>query len=524
MRVLVTGGGSKLARAFAEAFGSKFEIVLVDWEAFADVSGVKNVAGDLGDPDVAAEILQNMDAVIHLDPLQATERSATQALETTTRGTYVLATEARKAGVSRFVLGSSLSVFERMPPQWNVSEWWRPRPTAELDALCPFLAELSLRECARLGTMRPICLRFGQIVSDSEIGNQPLNPRWLHLDDALQALEKSLTFDLETWQPRHAQWIFHITAGGAGSKIRCSYATHLPLNFQPQHIFMPTRESGAWQTDARHWQDILAPATPIPPRPIKNVVVFGAGGPLGAALAQEWQHTYNLRLTDLRPLEDIAREAKPQSPGSPIAQPLPAPHENRVVDISNYEQVLSACAGMDAIVNVSVLRDKLIPAFAVNTLGAYNIAKAAVHHNIKRVVQTGPAQNLLDGVDCYTWDWDVPEALPRPATELYFHTKFLGQEILRVFAEAHGLEVPCLLFQQFANPDIDFGLTAFSISWQDSAIAIRRALDVPSLPQPFEVLNILCDQPQGKYSNQRAKEVLNWQPRDNMEAHWQQQP
>jgi nucleoside-diphosphate-sugar epimerase len=520
MRVLVTGGGSALARAFAETHREKFEIVLADWKPFPAMPGIESIVGDWGDPDFVAHVVQGKDAVVHLDALQAAERSPTNALDTVSRGTYVLATEAKKAGVPRFVLGSSLALFDRLPPQWNITESWQPRPGTELDALCPFVAELSLRETARQGAMRPICLRFGQIVSDSEIGAQPPDSRWLHIEDAVQALHHALTCDLEAWQPRHAQWIFHITAGGEGAKIRLGHAAHAPLNYAPKHVFMPTRESGAWQDDARSWQEIVAPVG-VKSRPIHNVVVFGAGGPLGAIVAQELQNSYRLRLTDLRALEDIAREGKPQSEGAPIAKPLPAPHENRMVDVSDYEQVLAACEGMDAIVNASVLRDRLIPAFGVNTVGAYHMAQAAIHHGIRRIVQTGPAQNLLDGVDCYSWDYDVPEALPRPAAELYFHTKFLGQEIQRIYAEVHGLEIPCLLFQQFANPTVKFGLTSFSVSWEDSALAVRRALEVPTLPRPFEVLNILCDQPHGKYSNQRAKEVLQWQPRDNMEAHWQ---
>ncbi|MFY7953181.1 MAG: hypothetical protein ACOVT5_11805, partial [Armatimonadaceae bacterium] len=36
--------------------------------------------------------------------------------------------------------------------------------------------------------------------------------------------------------------------------------------------------------DSRHWHDVLAAPDPIASRPIRNVVVFGAGGPMAAAL------------------------------------------------------------------------------------------------------------------------------------------------------------------------------------------------------------------------------------------------
>src|SRR5262249_31693991 len=154
-------------------------------------------------------------------------------------------------------------------------------------------------------------------------------------------------------------------------------------------------------------------------------------------------------------LEDIAAEGKPQSRHAPLPRPFPPPHENRVVDVSNAEQVMAACEGMDAIVNCSVLREDPVKAFLVNTLGGYHSARAAVQPNIRRVVQPGPALTLVDDPPDYTWDYDqTPEAPPRPYRHLYFHSKYLGQEILRVFADYYDLEVPVLLYCHFVNSEV----------------------------------------------------------------------
>jgi nucleoside-diphosphate-sugar epimerase len=184
---------------------------------------------------------------------------------------------------------------------------------------------------------------------------------------------------------------------------------------------------------------------------------------------------------------------------------------------------MAACEGMDAVINCTVLRHDPVDAFLVNTLGAYNVARAAVAHGIRRMVHTGP--EMVDTPDpaCYNWDYDVPgDAPPRPGSALYFHSKFLGQEICRVFAEHHDLEVPVLLYGQFINPERDTGIYPFSISWQDSARSLRRALEVRSLPSPYEVMNIVTDIPYGRYSNQRAKMLLDWEPRDAMPDLWQE--
>src|SRR5688572_29522933 len=108
-----------------------------------------------------------------------------------------------------------------------------------------------------------------------------------------------------------------------------------------------------------------------------RIAIFGAGGPVGVAAARALREHYTLRLTDVRPLAEVRAAGKPQSPGAPFPEELPPPHEERVVDVADYAQVLEAARGMDALINVTVLRQELTQAFRVNMIGAYNVAKAA---------------------------------------------------------------------------------------------------------------------------------------------------
>jgi nucleoside-diphosphate-sugar epimerase len=186
---------------------------------------------------------------------------------------------------------------------------------------------------------------------------------------------------------------------------------------------------------------------------------------------------------------------------------------------------MQACEGMDAIVNCTVVRPHPVQAFRVNFLGAYNVMRAAVAHQIKRVVHTGPLQVGNDRPSGYGWDYDVPDDAPaRPGTWLYAHSKYLGQEVVRLFAEQYGLEAPTLYYSSFVNPATarvqPGGVHPMSISWEDSARAMRRALEVPALPAPFEIFHILADLPHGKYSNVKAKRLLGWQPRDSLAHLW----
>src|SRR4051794_13589957 len=150
----------------------------------------------------------------------------------------------------------------------------------------------------------------------------------------------------------------------------------------------------------------------MPPVTQGKVAIFGAGGPVGAAAAQALRDHYTLRLTDLRPLAEIAAEGKPQSPGAPLPEVLPPPHECRVVDVGDYQQVLDAARGMGALVNCTVVRPDRVAAFHVNLIGAYHVARAAVEHGITRIVHTGPQLVCADHRADYFHDFDVMDDVP----------------------------------------------------------------------------------------------------------------
>jgi nucleoside-diphosphate-sugar epimerase len=313
--------------------------------------------------------------------------------------------------------------------------------------------------------------------------------------------------------------------------VRLGAATQPPLEYTPSHDFSdrwpPAPRDGEAPDEpasAGDWESQIASGAAIPSRPIRRVVLYGAGGPLAAATTRALADRYRLRLTDRRPLAEIAAENTPQSPGAPVPEVLPAPHEVAVVDVTDTRQVIEAARGMDAIVNCTVVRPDPVESFRVNTLGAFNVMQAAVANGIRRVVHTGP-QLVIGSAADYGADEIVEEgAPPRPGDSFYGHTKFLGQEICRVFAEYYALEIPVLLFSIFVNPEQPREpgrpLSPFSVSWEDAALAMRRAVEARGFPSPYELLHIVADLPHGRFTNEKAKRLLDWQPRDRLERAW----
>jgi len=510
MRILCVGGSGPLRQRLTEALNGHHDVSMFD--------------GDARDRDVAAAATSSVDAVVCAVPdLPQGAPDPLPTLDRASRGIYNLITTAAAAGATRFVLLSSLHPFERYPLDYMVTEYWAPRPTTAPDDLVTTVAEAVVREASHALPLKAICLRLGTVVESGDARD----PRAVHVDDVVQAVELALAYEDADRVSPNGWWAFHIVgagrarfplglAGGAGRETAIEMAT---LGYQPAH-------------------DVSGDAPPVampvePPRRFtgqlgggaRRVVIFGAGGPLAAITARALEPDHTLRLCDRRPLAAIVAEGKPQSRGAPVPRLLGAPHDIRDVDVTDYGQVLEATRGMDAVINMTVMRHDPVEAFRVNTLGAYNVIRAAVECGIRRVVQTGPQQMTNTMPGGYWADFDLPSNVPsRPGVGLYFISKFLGQEMVRIFAEEHDLEGPTLVFGPFTNPDDcepdQLGCYPFIVSWADAAEAVRGALRAPSFPRPFEILNIAAELPHGKYRIDRAKELLHWQPRDSLDVHW----
>ena len=154
---------------------------------------------------------------------------------TATQGSYALACAAADVGLKRLVVISTMQLFSRIPQSWHLGTNWRPRPGRGAPTLFPFLAELSVQEVARATGLKVTVLRLGRDVSQ---------------EAASEAVRQSLN-DSKPWVVRHV--------GDAPGR--------------------PETDGG------KSWREILGPVEPIISRPIRKVVILGAGGPIGRTVA-----------------------------------------------------------------------------------------------------------------------------------------------------------------------------------------------------------------------------------------------
>ncbi len=239
-----------------------------------------------------------------------------------------------------------------------------------------------------------------------------------------------------------------------------------------------------------------------------NVLILGGAGMFGPYVARELAAAHALRITDVKPpSEDL-------------------PGEFLQLDVSDLNAVVEAAEGMDAIVNLSVLRRDRQIAWDVSTRGCYNMMQAAVTHGIRRVINTGPHFTVAGPNITECFDFGIgPDIPPQSGTNIYAITKSMGQEICRVFSQHHDISVQTYLFYQFVDPaTIQPGAqhAPYIVSWENAAevFTLGLEIDLGALPSRSEVFYVFADMPHGKFSNEKTKRILGFQPRRDVERLW----
>ncbi len=163
-----------------------------------------------------------------------------------------------------------------------------------------------------------------------------------------------------------------------------------------------------------------------------TVLITGAAGRYGTILRTQWGDRYALRLADVQPVQDLAT------------------HERSVsIDITEYDQMLEACQGIDVVVHLAADPDPTAKFFEtllpLNVIGAYNAFQAAHEAKCRRIVFASSGQSML-GYQNRQLDvrWDRP-VYP---LNVYGATKCWGEALARVYAD-QGLSCICV---RLGNP------------------------------------------------------------------------
>lgn len=157
-----------------------------------------------------------------------------------------------------------------------------------------------------------------------------------------------------------------------------------------------------------------------------KVLVTGASGRIGRTFIREYRNYYFFRLMlHKKPLEAFEGEVF-------------------YGDVSDFDSVLKAVEGVDAIVHLAA--DARVEAewnsiLYTNIIGTYNVFEAARLSNVKKIVYA--SSNHACGTIVNERDIVGPDA-PIAPDSLYGVSKVFGEALAHYYFKKHGLSIICL--------------------------------------------------------------------------------
>jgi len=179
---------------------------------------------------------------------------------------------------------------------------------------------------------------------------------------------------------------------------------------------------------------LLRVGTPAPLYMREKLLITGPGGRVGTQIVPLLRREFALRLFDARALE--------------------AQEDDEVItgDIRDFDALLKACRGADAVLHLAAVPDeddfhsKLLP---MNVAGAYNAFEAARQAGVRKFLFASTGQTVLNYP---RGEWVTPEMPVRPST-VYGCTKVFGEALGRHYSDVHGMQVICIRICYFQPYD-----------------------------------------------------------------------
>ena len=238
----------------------------------------------------------------------------------------------------------------------------------------------------------------------------------------------------------------------------------------------------------------------------KKLLITGAAGLVGSALRRYLHDRYAFRLLfhntipdDLDPKDEIV-----------------------VSDVSNFEAMVEAGAGVDVIVHLGIATarrgfprsryNQMI--IETNVRGTYNVFESARINGVPKVVFA--SSNAVTGLYEQEGLLSTPDLPPRPR-DFYGVSKVFGEALGRHYHDLYGLSVFCIRICNFPNtdevktkfePDMNRWLSA-----RDMAELTACCIEAPH-PR-FGVFYGVSQGAEKKWDIANAKELVGWEPQDS---------
>ncbi len=245
-----------------------------------------------------------------------------------------------------------------------------------------------------------------------------------------------------------------------------------------------------------------------------SVLLTGAAGRVGSAILGGLGQKYDWQLLD--------REPPPTGRDEEVTY---SDHEYSVADLSDRAAVREAMADVDVVIHLAGDPRPEAPwdsVLANNIDGAHTIYELAIETGVEKVVfassnhvvghyETSRTPEIYRTADSYRLDGSE---LPRPSNR-YGVSKAAGEILGRFFHDEHDLSVICVRIGNLTkdHPPIDYERgQAMWLSYRDCAHLFDCAI---TADVGFEIVYGISDNDRKFYSLDRARERLEYAPKDN---------
>lgn len=248
-----------------------------------------------------------------------------------------------------------------------------------------------------------------------------------------------------------------------------------------------------------------------------HVLVTGGSGRLAQVFSRHEGARYRLRLTyHSTPIESDE-------------------HEVVQMDVSDYDDVLAAMEGVDAVIHFAAdsrVRSPWESVVANNITGTYNVYEAAHQSGVKRIVFA--SSNHAAGYAAAEGRIVGPDAPIRPDS-LYGVSKCFGEALARYYHDRYDLQIICLRIGSCHGEDDPadqrrrmeaaiergggypydtLGYLGMWLSNRDMSQLVHRSLQTQC---PFGVFYGISDNIPATFDLSETKRVLGYAPQDNVQ-------
>jgi len=189
--VLITGAAGQIATELRKRLSPCFSLRLTDIEPVGGAISEREkfVAADLTDASALENLMNGMDAVVHLGGV-AVEEAWEKIMPANVAGAYNVFEAARRRGVKRIIVASSNHAVGYFPRNEVIDDRVLPRPDGRY-GLSKAFAEMLGRLYADKYGMEVFCIRIGAMTLEPEDVRRLAI--WIHPEDLASLVEVGLT-------------------------------------------------------------------------------------------------------------------------------------------------------------------------------------------------------------------------------------------------------------------------------------------------------------------------------------------